>query len=232
MNMFIGYAENASTARLRETWARVLKEEVSKPGSMSLRTIQFISTLDAEVAQSFERIAAYVLLDWIVPGPERFFFNQQYDDVLLLKEYGLINDDVSHKCKASANGILALQSRSHLISMVLAPHKEVRIKTMTLTRVGQEIYTLLDAQDTNEIMRDSAERLAKEVGVAKAEIFSRDPKTGNVDRRSKPIIVEVAAVEEPKTAIPDAPPEAGRRKGPSTDAVPVKSTPKPRQGTR
>jgi Protein of unknown function (DUF2806) len=43
LNVFERYAEDASSERLRDTWARVLAGEIRKPKSFSLITLRFIS---------------------------------------------------------------------------------------------------------------------------------------------------------------------------------------------
>jgi hypothetical protein len=57
LNVFGDYVEKATSDRLRSLWARVLAGEVRKPGAFSLRTLRFVSELDQETAQRFEKVA-------------------------------------------------------------------------------------------------------------------------------------------------------------------------------
>jgi hypothetical protein len=61
LNIFERYAEDASSEKLRDLWARVLAKEIRKPKSFSLRTMRFISELDSETAQLFQKHSGRVI---------------------------------------------------------------------------------------------------------------------------------------------------------------------------
>ncbi len=83
MNVFELHAENASTERMREMWARVLAGEIRKPRSFSLKTLGFIAQLDQEVAEIFDKHANKVLLDMI--PTQRGLKGQELVDLLQLE---------------------------------------------------------------------------------------------------------------------------------------------------
>lgn len=60
LNVFAAYAEKASGDSLREMWGRVLAGEIRKPGAVSLRTLQFASTLDLPTAKAIQAMASWV----------------------------------------------------------------------------------------------------------------------------------------------------------------------------
>ncbi|NWE53318.1 DUF2806 domain-containing protein [Brevundimonas sp. P7753] len=60
LNLFASHAEKASGDSLREMWARVLAGEIRKPGAISLRTLQFASTLDLPTAKAMQAMASWV----------------------------------------------------------------------------------------------------------------------------------------------------------------------------
>jgi hypothetical protein len=57
MNVFVGYAERASSERLQQMWGRVLAGEINKPDSFSMATLRTISELSSTQAGNFEKIA-------------------------------------------------------------------------------------------------------------------------------------------------------------------------------
>src|SRR5208283_1459027 len=57
LNIFERYAEDASSETMRALWARVLAGEIRRPGQFSLRTLRFMSELDATTAKLFESYA-------------------------------------------------------------------------------------------------------------------------------------------------------------------------------
>ena len=71
LNVFSRYAEDASSERLQQLFAKVLAGEIRKPGSFSLSTMRFIAELDRETAAAFKEAAAYVTDDYIYKRNER-----------------------------------------------------------------------------------------------------------------------------------------------------------------
>lgn len=68
LNTFERYAEDASSDRMRNLWAKVLSGEIRKPRSYSLRTIRFLSELEAETASTFENISAEIVSNSFIPS--------------------------------------------------------------------------------------------------------------------------------------------------------------------
>lgn len=60
---FWSYAENMRDDELQERWGKVLANEVRRPGSISLKALDILYTLDTRDALNFEKIVPYVLND-------------------------------------------------------------------------------------------------------------------------------------------------------------------------
>jgi hypothetical protein len=71
MNLFVSYAERASSEDLQDVLARILAGEIRRPGSFSLRTMQFMSVLDHDLAKSVELAVSCTIGSRYVPmnGP-------------------------------------------------------------------------------------------------------------------------------------------------------------------
>lgn len=67
LNLFVRLAEDKSSEELQGLFGRILAGEIRKPGSFSLRTIQFISTLSKEDAQDIPVFLSYALDNSFVP---------------------------------------------------------------------------------------------------------------------------------------------------------------------
>lgn len=88
LNVFASFAEKASGASLQQIWARVLAGEIKKPGAVSLRTLQFASTLDRATAEAVQTMAS-----WVYNGknmPHMAAEHIPFETVHLLKGVGLI----------------------------------------------------------------------------------------------------------------------------------------------
>jgi hypothetical protein len=58
-NRFERHMEDAATEQLREKWGRVLAAEIRKPGSVTPRVMRIVDEIDAETAESFEKICEW-----------------------------------------------------------------------------------------------------------------------------------------------------------------------------
>ena len=58
---FFDYAKHVSREDMQEILARILAEEVSKPGSISLRTLDLLGNLSKEEANSFVRVSRFAI---------------------------------------------------------------------------------------------------------------------------------------------------------------------------
>jgi hypothetical protein len=153
MNVFERHAENASSERLRDLWGRVLAGEIRRPGHFSLKTLSFIAELDEAVAKAFERITAEIVHDKYVP-----LHVGEADDILLLQEFGLlasVHVTFEIVSEDQINDPIIIRYRNHGIQVVLdETNREVfrippsiEVPAMHLTRVGQEIASILAPVD-------------------------------------------------------------------------------------
>ncbi|WP_439478606.1 DUF2806 domain-containing protein [Brevundimonas sp.] len=88
LNIFTRHAEAATSERLRDMWGRVLAGEIRSPGAVSLRTMQFVSTLDRPVIE-----AAQEVLPWILGGqwlPHQVSKHVALEKLQLARDEGLI----------------------------------------------------------------------------------------------------------------------------------------------
>ena len=68
MNAFERYVADASSDRLRDTWAPVLAGEIQHPKTFSLKTLRIVLEMDPEVARNFKSAAIHVQSDLDIPG--------------------------------------------------------------------------------------------------------------------------------------------------------------------
>jgi hypothetical protein len=90
LNVFERYAEDASTERLQQQWARILAGEIRKPRSFSLKTLRFVSELDSYTAQLYEKYADFVFNADFVPV-HSMQSGQPLAELYHLQEFGLIS---------------------------------------------------------------------------------------------------------------------------------------------
>lgn len=161
MNVFVRYAEDASTDRMQQLWGRVLAGEIRRPGAFSLSTIRFLSELDSRVAGHFERISPFLVGDDLFRSEERLS-GEQFSLLLELVSAGLLTtgDFLSRTITANDQGLahvvgvgLGLQARTK-------PGTTFNFPIATLTRLGKEISALVSkGGDENQELRKIAKYL-------------------------------------------------------------------------
>lgn len=87
LNRFERYAEDASSAQLRERWARVLSAEVRAPGTFSAKVMRTVDEMDTSTAALFERICESRLDDCI---PKAILPKVNYMEQTRLVSTGLV----------------------------------------------------------------------------------------------------------------------------------------------
>src|SRR5205814_1243291 len=88
LNVFERFAEDASSERLQQLWAKILAGEIRRPKTFSLQTLRFAAELDELTARVFEKHAHSVLMgDFILDAPRS---GPEFTELLQLEEAGLI----------------------------------------------------------------------------------------------------------------------------------------------
>ncbi|WP_233900531.1 DUF2806 domain-containing protein [Tenacibaculum piscium] len=94
---FFNIAEDISSEEMQALWARILAGEIKKPKSYSLRTLDLLKNLSKDEAESFMKFGQAK----VSSGDKKFIYNPKgellekefnitFEDVLLMKELGLI----------------------------------------------------------------------------------------------------------------------------------------------
>lgn len=162
LNVFERYAEDASSGRLRELWARVLVGEIRKPKSFSLPTLRFIAELEADVAALFERYAPMIVSGDIIPYP--ISSQGDYTEMLSLEHAGLISfsgGTLSSSMEAK-RGTTIVPYKTH--ALVIEAKEDVILRLVQnapLTKISKEIYSILSPGDSIEFARMFADRISK-----------------------------------------------------------------------
>jgi hypothetical protein len=90
LNAFRQYAETKSKSDLQQLWAKILAAEIRKPGSSSLRTLDFLSTISSDDANRIVQGFSFVIKEGFIPY---FAYEQDFLDygrLLFLQEMGIV----------------------------------------------------------------------------------------------------------------------------------------------
>ena len=180
LNNFEKYAEQASSERMRDLWARVLAGEIRKPQSFSLSTLRFLSELDKDIATLFEREAKHRLSKGFILQPNKDEMKgEKLLDLTFLQEVGLLQEVTSGfemTLKPENNGVVLLFEGD--LTLVVESRNELKLKVIRITRVGQEIVRILPPPNYAEVLERIEERIHRSVQSSKISRMSINEENG------------------------------------------------------
>ena len=170
-NSWYAYAENASSERMRDMWARILKGELIKPGSFSKVTLRTLYELEQDVALAFLNLQIEIIGDgintgtlWdIMPG-YAYAARQLFDAGLIsfLPGYYFLNHEFDE------NGILFWPGEKLALQLKGPPGTNFRTGALPLTMAGRELRQLIDQPDEHQrfhLLHSKFMQLFSHVGV-------------------------------------------------------------------
>lgn len=161
LNVFSRYAEDASSERMQQLFAKVLAGEIRKPGSFSLATMRFVAELDRETAETFKDAARYITKDFIFKRAE---WANNLASWLSLEDAGLIAGAAGTLQQmmgfeaGQTERIVAVSAGLGLVARA-AEATQLTIPAMLLTRVGRELAALMPEPDAKNNLLAIAEHL-------------------------------------------------------------------------
>lgn len=176
MNQFSRFAEDASSDDLRQIWGRVLAGEIRKAGSFSRHTLRFIAELDKQTAANCE-FAAQRLVGSFIPKTDEWANGEALMVGLDLQRLGLL-EGIGHgpqrTAKVDANGVAGITGRTKALLIEGEPDTKLSWDVLLLTRMGEEVFSLLQTPRESELLRSLADKLNK-AGLKKISLgsFSR-----------------------------------------------------------
>ena len=154
LNYFEEYAEKVSSEQLQILWARILAGQISRPTSFSLATLRFMSEVDKECAQLFEKATEYCLEDGFILSPNEME-GQLLLDLIFLEEVGLLQEVSSNLQKSSepdSGGFVQLKNGQYVL--VLKATSRIYWHVIRVTRIGREIMKILPPKNSVPILEN------------------------------------------------------------------------------
>lgn len=163
MNQFTRYAEDASSEQLQQIWGRVLAGEVREPGSFSRHTLRFIAELDKETAENCELVARHAVGNWLLNN-DKWHEGELYLVSVDLRRLGIIDGGVGgpkQNFTVDANGIAGIAGKTWGLLVRGTPGTKLAFPVFLLTRMGQQVMSLLNVADEAASLREVEKKLDK-----------------------------------------------------------------------
>jgi uncharacterized protein DUF2806 len=156
LDAFQRYAEQKSASDIQQLWGRILSSEIRQPGSTSLRTLSFLSTISNNEAVEIAAAFKFVVDKNIIPVTGAHNERQSFGELIKLQELGVITG-------LSALGGMSWEKPVHAApghefpyaTTILYQRKvgiiyfnetsgKVEIPSVSLTTVGRELYAITE----------------------------------------------------------------------------------------
>lgn len=162
LTRFFNTAEGVSDDELRNTWGKILSQEIQLPGSYSLRTLSTISNLSKKEAELFSSLGNFIF-DSL---NRKFLLNSnddilgadiEYGDITLLMECGLIKEssDIALSYESDKNKVEKFAFLYQNLAIILELGIGIdrfEIPIYELTTAGAEIYRIMNVEKNMSLL--------------------------------------------------------------------------------
>lgn len=181
-NFFFDKVRLVSNDDLKNIWARILAEEVNKPGTINKKTIDVLSCIGRQEAEIFRNIAPFVICGSMVVKNLELIekYGIRYSDIILLGEVGLINITPADKVLENATFLADMNIKAFVAIPMKPDAGSLRITGFPLTETGKAIFKILTVKYNVGYMEELGKELLKRNpgwSIEYNEILSRD---GNI----------------------------------------------------
>ncbi len=145
------YAGAVSSDELQTLWGRLLAGELKEPGAYSCRTLEFIRNLSTGEAKSIERLAPFVITDFIARDNENILEREEisFATLLELQELGVISGvesiGLSFMISSDQKDKFVKAILSHGRCLIIRhddPMKTFTVSAFPLTAIGRQLMKL------------------------------------------------------------------------------------------
>ncbi|GGA00862.1 DUF2806 domain-containing protein [Dyella caseinilytica] len=153
INRFFSAAEDVSSEQMQELWGRILSGEIKKPGSYSLKTLDFVKNLtkeDATTLEKMSKLAVFYQGVAILPNHDAEWLKTERDlfpgHHFAAGELGaMYPTDLNYRVfqDPSVNQAVFVSGNFVLIVDRASITNEIQLPVWKFTRIGQEILQLI-----------------------------------------------------------------------------------------
>lgn len=165
---FTNYAQDISNEDLRKLWARILANEVKRPDTYSLRTLDFLRLLSKKEAEVIRSMAQFVLYD---VNDDAYILNSRtteefkFNEIMVLMELGLLDNSSGLAITVEKRDAPTINFFLHHHGTGLFVYTEqtkLLVRIYKLTSIGREIMALNDDVPLNvNYVKDYVENAMK-----------------------------------------------------------------------
>ncbi|EGT5081721.1 TPA: DUF2806 domain-containing protein [Clostridioides difficile] len=166
---FFNISQDVSDEKMQILWAKILADEVDRPKSYSLRTLETLKNISKEEAELFTRVVKLTFNNPItkfIPNYSDILLKKgiTLSELMLLNELNLITSDFSIT-KGLTVSIEKDLERALTIGnkkLVCSTKAIIRIPAIKLTNIGTELSKLIDFDVDISYLKEISEKIEEE----------------------------------------------------------------------
>lgn len=163
MTRFINNAQDVSDEEIQTIWANILSQEVVKPNSISLRTLDILKNISKDDALLFNKVSQAAIRRGFIPRNDKILkkYNIFYGEILRLDEIGLINSasNIQSQIDVDAHDYWFAANRHFAIKAYSETKRKLIVNQYPLTQSGQEILIALKHEMPDDLVIEYCEIL-------------------------------------------------------------------------
>ncbi|CEQ05989.1 conserved hypothetical protein [[Clostridium] sordellii] len=141
---FFNISQDISNESMQTLWGKILADEITRPNSYSLRTLETLKNMSSNEAKLFAKLSKFAIesdSNFIVPYIGYILEDRgiSFDDMLLLKELNLITDKLDFNLYP--NNCAPFLYADHTI-LVHTGNEKASFSVAAFTSIGRELLTL------------------------------------------------------------------------------------------
>lgn len=140
---FFDISKNIRDEDMKNLWSAILADEIIKPGSYSLRSLETLKNMNRKDAELFMKICNITLDSTIIPYSNEMLkkYDIKFIDIVYLEELNLLQRSMSYYIEPNDTTFIMFGDKRCIIIKNISSTK-VNIDVLKLTNVGKEIYKL------------------------------------------------------------------------------------------
>lgn len=160
ISKFFTYAQDISNEDMQLIWAKILSDEVVKPGRTSIRTLEYLKNMTQDEAKLFEKLKPYIIIDSILSTvcTPREKYGISFEDLMRLEQAGLIFSkwplQKTFSCAVPESKkfitVIPLGKSKQAIIQHDNPNANLKYQVITLTYMAKEVLSATGVVDLDE----------------------------------------------------------------------------------
>lgn len=162
---------NISNEKIQEIWAKILSEELNRPGSFERRTLDILKNLNQYDASLFQQLTQYVMrtedscfIMNSIPAMDKYGINRS--DITYMHECGLIRyADFSEKNSKQLDNYKSILFYTDNFVCIVSKDESHIIKVnnlgYSLAKAGKELYSIIKEPSNLEYIKTCVDFISK-----------------------------------------------------------------------